>query len=142
MTTAAAAAVATTGVVSIIFGVLLKGAMKRLLNVVKSLQIILHMMLIQIFLVAHTESFLGSLQDIVFANLYSRDMISKLGGEQTSDEDDQIAQSPPGLENSDEDSGLAVDPVTLFMVGAPIAILMIYLSARYCLCAKLRNICK
>ena len=61
MTTAAAAAVATTGVVSVILGILQKGAMKRLLNVVKSLQVILHMMLIQIFLVAHTEQFLGSL---------------------------------------------------------------------------------
>lgn len=76
MTTAAAAAVATTGVVSIILGVLLKGAMKRLLNVVKSLQIILHMMLIQIILVAHTEQFLESLQGIVFANLYDREKIS------------------------------------------------------------------
>ena len=46
MTTAAAVAVATTGVLSVILGVVLKGAMKRLLNVVKSLQIILHMMLI------------------------------------------------------------------------------------------------
>ena len=93
MTTAAAAAVATTGVVSIILGVLLKGAMKRLLNVVKSLQIILHLMLIQIFLVAQTEVFIGSLQEIVFANLYDRERISKLGDD----------QEIPSLDNSEID---------------------------------------
>lgn len=37
MTTAAVVAVATTGVVSLILGVLLEGAMKRILNVVKGL---------------------------------------------------------------------------------------------------------
>ena len=46
MTVVAVAAVATTGVVSIISGVLLKGALRKILNIVKSLQVILHMLLI------------------------------------------------------------------------------------------------
>lgn len=40
------------------------------------------------------------------------------------------------------DSGLAVDPVTISMIALPLAILVIYLSARYCLWGKIRGICK
>lgn len=83
LTSATAAAVTTTGIVSVIFGFVLKGAMRRLLKVVKSLQVILHMLLIQVMLVAHTDNFIGSLQGIVFANMYDRDYISKMADYQT-----------------------------------------------------------
>ena len=72
-------AVASASISSIIFATALKGAVRKLLNAVKSLQIILHIMLLPVFFVASIENFLNTLQGLVFANLYGRDQIARMG---------------------------------------------------------------
>ena len=42
----------------------------------------------------------------------------------------------------EEESGFDVNPMTMSLIGLPVAILVIYLFARYCPWAKLRGICK
>ena len=72
-------AVASASISSIIFATALKGAVRKLLNAVKSLQIILHIMLLPVFFVASIENFIDTLQGLVFANLYGRDQIARMG---------------------------------------------------------------
>ena len=101
--------------------------MRRLLNLVKSLQIILHVMLIQVYLVYHTESFLETLQGIVFANLYGRNAISEM--------DDTDADQTTS-------SGLGLNTVAIFMIFAPLGILTFCLWSQYCPFNRVRVFCR
>ena len=99
-------AMTTTGVLSLLFGIVLKGAMRKILNIFKSLQIILHIMLIRVVLVSHADMFISSLQDIVFANLYDKTAIS-------------FPEKP--------DDSTSVNSVSLSLIAIPILILLLYL---------------
>ena len=86
LTVAVIVVVVSTSLSSLIFSIVLKGAIRRLLKAVTGLQVILNLMLLPVFLVSHAESFIRALQDLVFSNLYDRDLIAKMG-----DNDDTVA---------------------------------------------------
>ena len=92
-------------------------------------------------MVTHTQIFVETLQGIVFANLYDRNHIEELDatGSATDDEeaDDLSGQDDPSAEPTQ------INSVTIFFIGAPLVILVIYLSARHCsIFPKLRVFCK
>lgn len=64
--------------------------------------------------------------------MYDRERILKM--------DDSAAVSKGDNQTGQEET--RVNSVTIFLFGAPAAILVIYLSARCCIFAKLRVLCK
>ena len=66
----ASTAIMTTSLINVILNFLLQGSLSTLVSALKNLQIIVHIMLIQIFLVAHAELFLQELQKLIAFEIY------------------------------------------------------------------------
>ena len=66
--------------------------------------------------------------------MYDRKKVSEMGDTEAPQDENQAGQ--------EESSEIKPSTVTIFLVGAPVAIVLIYLSTRYCIFAKLRGFCK
>ena len=100
------------------------------MSALRNLQIIVHIMLIQIFLVAHAEIFLRSLQKLIAFEIYDiTDLAKTLFGSEASDPLD-IQFESVGYETSDAIINSGVISIVIFT--APFFLLVSYLASKFC----------
>ena len=77
LTDSAVASIITTSLFGVFLNLFLKLGINKLLNMLKRLQIIIYILLIQIYLVAHAEEFIETLLKIIAFQLYDLSGIFK-----------------------------------------------------------------
>ena len=65
MASAVAIAIASTSLFSFLMNLFLDTGLNKLLNMLKNLQILAHILLIQVYLVAHAEAFIKAVNKII-----------------------------------------------------------------------------
>ena len=139
----AAAAVATISVlVTLPFSLnsIISLALKRLLDSFKHLQIIVHIMLIDVFTVAHCEVFIGYVLQI--SNLQLLDLSEPMVENLPVNENEAINLhfEKSGYEYSD--SILSMGSVLVIIVVAPFLVAMILVMRYLCCCQRMRDFVK
>ena len=134
----ATTAISAASIFNFVTNLLLNSSLGSLVNALKNLQIIVHIMLIQIFLVPHAELFLKKLKEMIaFEAIDLKKLLQDILGDVEENEPMDIHFESMGYETSD--AILNLGPILVIMVLTPNLLVILAITSCLCCCKRART---